>query len=172
MWNEPWSPSLAALRTPLYSSSNKVLIWGQHSFELIQGTWASIGCGPDLMKSTKPDIWCRTSHHVLLLPQGADERHSRRYIPEGLFRDVFCHLSSEDLWEITKTQANSALLQEKHLPYNLKEASCLPPLLTSMYKGEDNETTNETCSSIAYKYLSIAYKIIVLIILLFFTQIV
>lgn len=41
-----------------------------------------------------------------------------------------------------------------------------------MYKGEDNETTNETCSSIAYKYLSIAYKIIVLIILLFFTQIV
>ena len=34
MQNEPWPPSLAALRTPLYSLSNKVLTWGKQSLEL------------------------------------------------------------------------------------------------------------------------------------------
>lgn len=34
MQNEPWPPSLAALRNPSHSLSNKVLTWGQQSFEL------------------------------------------------------------------------------------------------------------------------------------------
>lgn len=130
MQNEPWPQRLAALRTPLYSLSlsNKVLTWGQQSFELRPCKrhlgWWRLWSWLDKDNETRALLQDSPLCPALTL------RRRRQMKGTAGGTALESHLSSQELWEITRAQANSALLRGKHLPYYLKPPSCLPPLLT------------------------------------------